>query len=125
MSNLHVLDNIVLVQDVHRSFTKNSAVDTAMERLARLGLEEKAYMHHTKLGYRSTFLVQLVRASMMESGTIMIDRPFGMVPTAKGLEFFTDAFEKLGLDHADIVIMDLQSQEYKYTELLCNIKKCL
>ncbi len=123
LSNLNVIDNIILVVDARVYFTHKSAKDKALEQLNRLGKSDLALMHHTKLSARDYFLMQLVRANMIEAGDIIIDRPFRLFSGNGGLEFMIKSLQTLDIEASRVTVIDQSSVEYRYREELCNIKK--
>lgn len=123
LSNLNVLDNIIVVVDARASFPGKSQRDSVLELLERLGKKELAYKHHTTLDARDYFLVQLVRASIVKEGIIIIDRPFQMFSGSAGLEFIIEGLERLEIEPEHVVIFDQAALEYRYREELCSIKK--
>ena len=123
LSNLNVLDNIILVVDAKLHITNKSSKQRALAQLDRLGKSHLAMMHHTKLSARDYFLMQLVRANMYEEGLILIDRPFRIFSDNGGLEFIINSLETLEIEASRVTVMDQSSVEYRYREALCNIKK--
>ncbi len=124
LSNLNVMDNIALIVDAQKHFTIGGSAEYVKERLSVLHLEDMALRHHTTLSDRDYFFVQLVRASMMQGQSIVIESPFLMVSGEKSIRFVFDFLGSLGVACKDVVIVDLISQRYKYEEELCHIEEC-
>lgn len=124
MSNLNVLDNISLIDDHLRHFSQKSSEALVLEKLALLGLQELARVHHSTLTDKELFLVQLIRASMKEEQDIIIDTPFLMVGTEKDISFLIEAVSVLNLDHKRLLIVDTKSQFDKYKDKCCHIEEC-
>ena len=123
LSNLNVLSNIILVKDVKKLFTQKSCEDEALEWLEKLDLTGMAYSHHTTLSNHKRFYAQLIRAVMSECENIVIDQPYLMVPSQKDVVFIRDVATNLGINLEKIIIVDQITNEYKYSEELCTIKK--
>ena len=123
LSNLNVIGNIMLVSDVKKHFLHTQSDEEGIKLLEAIKQRDIAYVHHSKLGSHKRFYAQLVRAVMSECTRIVIDRPYMLVPSQKGVEFIIYACERLGVTLDRILIIDEENNAYKYKEELCSIKK--
>jgi ABC-type ATPase involved in cell division len=118
------MDNIALIADSLQYFTKASAASYVKERLSMVDLADKAVTHHTQLSDKEYFLVQMVRASIIEGKSLVIDSPFLMVSSEKSIAFLSPILAALEIGCEDVLIVDLSSQVSKYEEELCHIEEC-
>jgi len=123
LSNLNVLSNIMLVQEIKEYWFKNKAKDVAMEKLKIMNLSHKALAHHTTLTKKDIFYTQLIRASMANDKNIVLDRPFDFVPFEHDIGFIIQAAQKLDIDHNTLRIIDLMAIKNRYKEEQCRIEE--
>lgn len=113
----------MLVQEVREYWFKSKAKKKALEKLKALGLENIAVSHHSTLGGHNSLYVQLIRASMIEGKTMIIDTPFAFVPNESNVAFLFNVLKRLNIEPEKVKIFDLITMENRYKESPCNIEK--
>jgi ABC-type lipopolysaccharide export system ATPase subunit len=125
LSNLNIIDNLTLILEHKVHFLHHHFKDIVKEKLARFNLEDLALKHHSTISDHDYFVVQLIRASLIEDASVVIDTPFYQVSLVKDISPFIKMFELLELDSHKVEIVDYVSEESKYKEDQCHIEKCL
>ena len=101
ISNLDIWINIALIRQYHQNLSRSEAEKEVWEYLRRYHLEKIAHKRSPALTNQERFRVMLLRAAMVANATIVIDRPFKIMPELQDSRFI---FESIG------VIDDLYSE---------------
>jgi len=83
ISNLNVWINIALIKQYHQNLPRKEAQHLILGYLQRFGLKEIAYKRNPALTFEEQFYAMLLRAAMVKDASIVIDRPFKIMPDLK------------------------------------------
>jgi ABC-type lipoprotein export system ATPase subunit len=95
ISNLDAWSNIALIKQYHQNLSRHEAESKVAQYLQRFHLESIASKRNPALKEDERFCVLLLRAAMVEKATIVIDRPFKIMPDLKHSQFIEDALKKI------------------------------
>jgi ABC-type uncharacterized transport system YnjBCD ATPase subunit len=95
ISNLDVWENIALIQQYHYNAPMTKAKRLVLEALDRYGLQGIAHLRNPSLSAEERFRVMLLRASSFENATILIDRPFLLMPHLKDAGLIYDYLDTI------------------------------
>jgi ABC-type nitrate/sulfonate/bicarbonate transport system ATPase subunit len=114
ISNLSVLGNIALIKQYHGGLSVRGAEDIARANLMKLHLEEIAMKRNPVLAEGQRFCVMLLRAVMVESAVVVIDRPFKIMPALDDTRFIRDVLSSVDDLFRECHIFDYLWNEKRY-----------
>jgi ABC-type nitrate/sulfonate/bicarbonate transport system ATPase subunit len=94
LSNLDVWSNIALIKEYHENMAAAKAERLVLGYLRRYDLEDIAYRRSPSLTAEERFCAMLLRAACVRDATVVIDRPFLLLPH---LQDATRLFEMLAI----------------------------
>jgi ABC-type lipopolysaccharide export system ATPase subunit len=109
--------NISLIKQYHENMPIAQAQEIAIKALQRLGLENIANKRNPSLNNEERFCVMLLRAVMVRDASIIIDRPFKIIPQLNKIDFFLDTLKKIEDFYISCHIFDYKWMEERYGEL--------
>jgi ABC-type lipopolysaccharide export system ATPase subunit len=117
ISNQEVWLNIALIKQYHENMSTARAQDTVLKLLQRLNLERIAYERNPALSDEERFCVMLLRAAMVGNASIIIDRPFRIMPQLKDVNYIFQVLEKIADLYYSCHIYDYEWMSQKYGAL--------
>lgn len=122
LSNLSVIENIALIQEVHQRVVREVAHSNALEKLRLLGLEKIAKSRIATCSQFERFCVSMIRASMMLDAKIYIILPLQQFHTNNSIEDTLQSVCDINIQE-QVIILDLVSniEEYKLKGATCHI----
>ena len=93
ISNLDAWANIALIRQYHENLPRAKAEAVALGCLGRYGMEAVAYKRNPALSHEERFCVMLLRAAAMRNATVVIDRPFLIIPHLKEARWVCEALD--------------------------------
>lgn len=115
LSNLNVIENIALIEEIHQRFDRVKSHHNAMKKMQLLDLEHLATQHPSKCSEIEKFSLALIRASMMRDVTIVIITPLVQYPSQAPIEQLEKIMQILAIQKRTI-ILDLTLYENDYNE---------
>lgn len=89
----------------------------AINALQRLGLEDIAFKRNPDLTNEERFCAMLIRASMVRDASIIIDRPFKIIPHLKDVDYIFQVLKKMEDLYSSCHIYDYEWLAEKYGAL--------
>ncbi len=123
LSNLSMIENIMLITQVHEHLSRKSAKKRAYDALQSLGLDSIASLRYDVCSKKDIFYVQLIRAFEKKGAKIVIDQPFSFLTEENNINFILDALDVLLIPYQQVVIIDLKNQQSRYKEISCHIER--
>lgn len=118
-----MLENIILVAQVHEKLSSSKAQEKGLLALDTLGLSHIAHYRYVSCSIQEKFLAQLIRANMRKDAKIIIEQPFHLLDEQMDVDFILNAMKKLHIKEEDVHIIDLKHMQAYYEETQCLIKK--
>jgi ABC-type nitrate/sulfonate/bicarbonate transport system ATPase subunit len=109
-----VWSNIALIRQYHENMHHDEAKAFAVEILERFGMAEISEKRKASLKMEELFCVMLIRAAMVRSAAIVLDRPFRILPDRPDGRFITDALRKIDDLIAEAHIFDYSWEKERY-----------
>ena len=116
-----MLENIALIKEVHEHKSIIKAEEEARGYLSKINLENVSKSRVTKCSELEVFYVMLIRALMTDSKNIIIVLPFSIIDNLTDVKTFIDNISIL--NHKNIIILDIYTNESNYQGNLCNTIK--
>jgi len=123
LSNLSMLENIILISQVHENINYKKSKEKGLLALESLGIGHIAHYRYVDCSTQEKFYAQLIRANMMKDAKIIMEQPFRLLDEQIKVSFILNALEKLNIDTSRLHILDLQHMQPYYEESHCLIKK--
>ena len=122
LSNLTVIENIALIEEVHQRLPREVAHINALEKLTQLGLGTIAQSRIGSCSQFERFSVSMIRASMMLDAKIYIVLPLQQFHTNNSIEDMMKSITDLNVEES-ITVLDVVSnlEEYKRKGVSCHI----
>ena len=122
LSNLSVVENIALIQEVHQGLAREAAHLNALEKLRLLRLEHIAKSRIATCSRFERFCVSMIRASMMLDAKIYIILPLQQFHTNNSIGDAVQSVCDINIQE-EAIILDLVSNmdEYKVKGVTCHI----
>ena len=117
ISNQEVWLNIALIKQYHENMPGVQAEDTVLKALQRLDLVRIAYKRNPALSDEERFCAMLLRAAMVGDASIIIDRPFKIMPHLKNVNYIFQSLEKIEDLYSSCHIYDYEWMAEKYGAL--------
>ncbi len=117
ISNQEVWLNIALIKQYHENMSAFQSENIALKALQRLDLSRVAYKRNPDLSDEERFCVMLIRAAMVNEASIIIDRPFKIMPHLKDVNYIFQALEKIEDLYGSCHIYDYKWMAQKYGAL--------
>jgi len=117
ISNQEVWLNIALIRQYHENMPRGEAEHIALNTLQRLGLANIAYKRNPDLTDEERFCAMLIRASMVRDASIIIDRPFKIIPHLKDGDYIFQTLQKIEDSYSSCHIYDYEWLKEKYGAL--------
>lgn len=117
ISNQEVWLNIALIKQYHENMPRGEAEHIAINALQRLGLENIAYKRNPALTNEERFCALLLRAAMVRDASIIIDRPFKIIPHLKDVDYVFQTLKKIEDFYSSCHIYDYEWLTEKYGAL--------
>jgi ABC-type lipoprotein export system ATPase subunit len=114
ISNLDVCDNIALIIQYHRDAPVGEAENHVMNYLMRFHLEAIARKRNPSLSDRERFCAMLVRAVMVDSAVVVIDRPLKLLPDLEDNRFFYNTLTTVSDLFTECHILDYKWNRHHY-----------
>ncbi len=124
ISNLNMVENISLIEEVRYKEDPQKAQERALEILKFLELDQIAFKRPAFCSSYEVFSVQFVRASMVKEGKIAIITPSEFLLEVSAIDLIKYLQDRLKVKHK-IIIFDLVNYKFKYENrgLKCHIKR--
>ena len=122
LSNLTVIENIALIEEVHQRLPREMAHKNAMEKLTLLELNTIAESRITTCSQFERFKVAIIRASMMLDAKIYIVLPLQQFHTNNSTEDMIQSIVDINIEE-NTTVLDLVSnlEEYHRKGVTCHI----
>ena len=122
LSNLNVIENIALIQEVHQGLVREVAHTNALEKLSLLKLTSVAKSRIATCSQFERFCISMIRASMMLDAKIYIISPLQQFHTNSSIEDMMHSIFDINIQE-EVTILDLFSniEEYKLEGVTCHI----
>jgi ABC-type lipopolysaccharide export system ATPase subunit len=114
ISNQEVWLNIALIKQYHENVPKEESEYIVLNTLQRLDLARIAYKRNPALSDEERFCAMLLRAAMVNEASIVIDRPFKIMPHLKDIKYIFQALEKIDDLYFSCHIYDYEWMAGKY-----------
>jgi len=122
ISNLDMIENIALIQEVHHALSIKKADAAALENLKKLNLESIARKRVTHCSANEILYVMLIRALMMPQKRILLQTPYSIVNNLGDIKTILSNISKLD-NFKEILILDVLTNKYHYEGVQCTIVK--
>ena len=124
LSNLNIIENIALIEEVHQRFNREKSHKNALKKLQKLNLQELKLKRPSQCSNLQLFSISLIRASMMKDVIIVVITPLVQYQAEDSLEHLYKILNILDIRERTI-ILDLSLYENDYTDkgIRCNIIK--
>jgi len=109
--------NISLIKQYHENMPLNQAQDVALNALQRLNLKHIANKRNPFLNNEERFCVMLLRAVMVREASVIIDRPFKIMPHLNDINFVLQALKKIDDFYIKCHIYDYKWMAERYGDL--------
>jgi len=122
LSNLTVIENIALIEEVHERLPREIAHRNALEKLGLLRLETIAASRIATCSQFERFSVEMIRASMMLDVKIYIILPLQQFHTNNSIGDMMQLIVDINVEER-VTILDLYSniEKYKRKGVPCHI----
>ena len=122
LSNLSIIENIALIEEVHQNLPREVAHTNALEKLSLLRLETIAMSRIASCNQFEYFNVLLIRASMMLDAKIYVVLPLQQFHTNSSIGDMLQSIVDVSVEEK-ITILDLVSsvEDYKLKGVICHI----
>ncbi len=122
LSNLSIIENIALIEEVHQRLPREVAHKNALDKLTLLNLENIVTSRVATCSQFERFRVEMIRASMMLDAKIYIILPLQQFHTNNSIEDMMQSIEGLKIQER-VTILDLLTniEEYKHIGVTCHI----
>jgi ABC-type lipoprotein export system ATPase subunit len=117
ISNQEVWLNIALIKQYHENMPAKASEKMVLLLLRRFGLERIAYTRDPALNNDERFFVKLLRSAMVQNATILINRPFNMIPQLKNIDPIVQALKTIDDLYSACHIYDYDWLGQKYGAL--------
>lgn len=115
LSNLTVIENIALIPEVHEGLSRSESHHAAREKLKKAGMEKLSSSRTSQCDEYETFVIGLIRASMMRYATIVIIRPMQQYYAPDPIGELIRLIHTLEID-LPVWVLDLKLHENSYRE---------
>jgi ABC-type lipoprotein export system ATPase subunit len=124
LSNLNIVENIALIQEVHLRVPRIESHRRVLELFNVVNIQKIAQYSTTHCSDYEKFAARLIRASMMQYATIIIISPLQQFFSKEPIDVLVKLILDLKLEKR-VEILDLTLYENDYTDrgLLCHIVK--
>lgn len=106
--------NISLIKEYHENMPHGQARQIALLGLARLELQHIASKRNPALSSEERFCAMLLRAAMVRDATLIIDRPFSILPHLNNIQYVTDVLKLIDDLYLNCHIYDYSWMQGKY-----------
>ncbi|WP_345993199.1 hypothetical protein [Sulfurimonas sp. HSL-1716] len=120
ISNLNIVENIAIIQEVHAYKQVIKAEAEALELLRIIALEEIAQKRASQCSEFEIFCAMLLRALMNDNERIVIVTPFSFITSLTSIKEIAEVIYKLDIKK-DIIIADMKNNQTNYEGDLCHI----
>ncbi len=122
LSNLNIIENIALIEEVHERYEREKSHANALEKLKKLNLQDLQTKRPSQCSDLELFSLSLIRASMMRYVTITVITPLVQYQSENSLEHLFKVLNILDVKERTIVLdLSLYENDYKDKGITCNI----
>lgn len=113
LSNLDMVENIALIEEVHQRIPRVSAHANALKLLKKLNMRHLAHKRTSQCNEYEQFTVSLIRASMMQSAEIVIVSPLTQYSSKDPIGDLIQVLDALEITKS-VMILDIKLYEKEY-----------
>lgn len=114
ISNLNIFENVALIKQYHQKASRKETQNIVLQYLKKLNLEHIAYVRNPNLSEEERFCGMLLRAAMVQSGIVLIYRPFMLLPANKNAAFIYNLLKNIDDLYTQCFIFDFLWNKYRY-----------
>jgi len=121
LSNLDIVENIALIEEVHQKVSRINAHTNAINKLKKINSQHLANNRTSQCNEYEHFIAGLIRASMMQYATIIIVTPLMQYSSIDPIGDMQRVIHALEIT-VPIIILDLKlyEKEYEAKGLICH-----
>lgn len=116
ISNLPVWSNIALIRQYHENEPWPDAMSFAVRLLERFDMSDMAERKICSLKPEELFYAMLIRAATVRDASVVLDRPFRILPDGRDGRFVLAALQKVDDLIAEVHIFDYTREKGFYGE---------
>ncbi len=121
LSNLNIIENIALIEEVHQRYDRVSAHNNALKKLSLLNMESLATKRPSQCNTLELFSLMLIRASMMQYVTIVIITPLVQYQSSNPVDHLINTLQILEIENRTLILdLALYKNDYKEKGLTCH-----
>ncbi len=122
LSNLNVIENIALIEEVHQRYNRDISHKNAFIKLSQFNMQSLASKKVSQCNELEKFTLVLIRASMMKNVTIVIVTPLVQYQSQDSLDYLLRAMQILKIEKRTVILdLSLYKNDYKEKGLTCHI----
>ncbi|MBT8490659.1 MAG: hypothetical protein KJN62_06405 [Deltaproteobacteria bacterium] len=114
ISNLNIVENVALIKQYHQNASRTEAHNIVFQYLKQLNLEHIARARNPHLSEEERFCGMLLRAAMVQSGVLLIYKPFMLLPANKNAIFIYNILKNIDDLYTQCFIFDFSWNKYLY-----------
>jgi ABC-type lipoprotein export system ATPase subunit len=124
LSNLNIIENIALIEEVHQNFERKKSHANALKKLKKLNLQHLETKRSSECSDLEIFSLSLIRASMMKDVIIVVITPLVQYQAEDSLEHLYKVLDTLEIKERTIILdLSLYENDYRDKGIICNIIK--
>ena len=108
------MENVALIRQYHHKASRKEAQNIVLQYLKKLNLEHIALLRNPNLSEEERFCGMLLRAAMVQSGAVLIYRPFMLLPDNKNATFIYNLLKNIDDLYTQCSIFDFLWNKYRY-----------
>lgn len=112
-----MVQNVALIKEYHEGWPRRKAEGYVSDLLARLGMAEIGPKRNPNLTNPERFVALLLRAALMEGDSLVIDRPFIIMPEVDKAGLMINALQGLEELFNQCIVLDYLWNEERYEDV--------
>jgi ABC-type nitrate/sulfonate/bicarbonate transport system ATPase subunit len=108
------LENVALIKQYHQKVSRKEAQNIVLQYLKKLNLEHIALVRNSNLSEEERFCGMLLRAAMVQSGVVLIYRPFMLLPANINAMFIYNTLKNIDDLYTQCFIFDFLWNKDRY-----------
>jgi ABC-type cobalamin/Fe3+-siderophores transport system ATPase subunit len=105
---------VALIKQYHQKASRKETQNIVLQYLKKLNLEHIAHVRNPNLSEEERFCGMLLRAAMVQSGIVLIYRPFMLLPANKNAAFIYNLLKNIDDLYTQCFIFDFLWNKYRY-----------
>jgi ABC-type nitrate/sulfonate/bicarbonate transport system ATPase subunit len=108
------VENVALIKQYQQKSSRKEAHNIVLHYLKKLNLEHIALLRNPNLSEEERFCGMLLRAAMVQSGVLLIYRPFMLLPANKNATFIYKILKNIDDLYTQCFIFDFLWNKHRY-----------